>query len=308
MELMNYLIILKKLMIKKNNFPIVSVIVTTFNRKNMLKTTIESILSQTFSQFELLIIDNYSNYDFINFINSFNDSRIKSFQNKNHGIIAVNRNFGLKKSLGKYIAFCDDDDYWNKDKLSDQIKVFQNFNTILVSSLALNFGTNTGFFSKNYGFLYNRTKLDYESLLISNPIILSSTLIKSEVLKKVGGFSEDKNLIAVEDYDLYLRIFELGNFILIKKFLIYYRFHVGSVSKSGIDDKFRKEKLFKLRGIKKQNDNNNKPNIISLKNLFVLILINNFIQFFLICKIKFLAHCSNIFNLDSFIYVDNYKK
>ena len=295
-------------MIKKNNLPVVSVIVTTFNRKDMLKTTIESILNQSFSQFELLIVDNFSNYDFINFINSFNDSRIKSFQNNNNGIIAVNRNFGIKKSRGKYIAFCDDDDYWDKNKLFDQIKVFQSFDTILVSSLALNFGADTNFFSKNYGFLYNRINLGYKSLLISNPIVLSSTLIKSEVLKKVGGFSEDKNLIAVEDYDLYLRIFDLGNFVLIKKFLIYYRFHAGSVSKSGIDDKYRKQKLLKLRGIKKQIDANNKYKIRFSKENFIFILINNLIQFFLIYKIKFLGYCSNIFNLDSFIYVDNYDK
>ena len=293
-------------MIEKNNFPVVSVIVTTFNRKDMLKTTIESILKQTFSQFELLIIDNFSNYDFINFINSFNDSRIKSFQNNNNGIIAVNRNFGIKKSTGKYIAFCDDDDYWDKNKLFDQIKVFQSFDTILVSSLALNFGADTNFFSKNYGFLYNRIKLDYKSLLIYNPIVLSSTLIKSEVLKKVGGFSENKNLIAVEDYDLYLRIFDLGNFVLIKKFLIYYRFHAGSVSKSGIDDKYRKQKLFKLRGIKKQIDQNDKYEIRFFKENLIFVLINNVIQFFLIYKIKFLGYCSNVFNLDSFIYVDNY--
>ncbi len=295
-------------MIKKNNLPVVSVIVTTFNRKDMLKTTIESILNQSFSQFELLIVDNFSNYDFINFINSFNDSRIKSFQNNNNGIIAVNRNFGIKKSRGKYIAFCDDDDYWDKNKLFDQIKVFQSFDTILVSSLALNFGADTNFFSKNYGFLYNRINLGYKSLLISNPIVLSSTLIKSEVLKKVGGFSEDKNLIAVEDYDLYLRIFDLGNFVLIKKFLIYYRFHAGSVSKSGIDDKYRKQKLFKLRGIKKQIDANNKYKIRFSKENFIFILINNLIQFFLIYKIKLLGYCSNVFNLDSFIYVDNYDK
>ena len=295
-------------MTQKNNFPVVSIIVTTFNRKDMLKTTIESILNQTFSQFELLIIDNFSNYDFINFIKSFNDSRIKSFQNNNNGIIAVNRNFGIKKSLGKYIAFCDDDDYWDNNKLLDQIKVFQSFDVILVSSLALNFGTDTNFFSKNYGFLYNRTKLDYKSLLIYNPIVLSSTLIKSEVLKKIGGFSEDKNLIAVEDYDLYLRIFDLGSFILIKKFLIYYRFHAGSVSKSGIDDKFRKQELFKLRGINKQINANGKNKIKFFKDTYMFILINNLIQFCLIYKIKFLGYCSNFFNLDSFIYVDNFNK
>jgi len=295
-------------MIRKNNFPVVSIIVTTFNRKDMLRTTIESILSQTFSQFELLIIDNFSNYDFINFINSFKDSRIKSFQNNNNGIIAVNRNLGIRKSFGKYIAFCDDDDYWNEDKLLCQIKAFQNSNTILVSSLALNFGTNTGFFSKNYGFLYNKIKLDYKSLLISNPIILSSTLIKSEVLKKVGGFSEDENLIAVEDYDLYLRIFELGNFILIKKFLIFYRFHLGSVSKSGIDDKLRRQKLFKIRGIKNIFTDKKWIKRKHLKNNIVFIFFNNLIQFFLINKIKFFGYISTALNLDSLIYVDNSKK
>ena len=295
-------------MIRKNNFPVVSIIVTTFNRKDMLRTTIESILSQTFSQFELLIIDNFSNYDFINFINSFKDSRIKSFQNNNNGIIAVNRNLGIRKSFGKYIAFCDDDDYWNEDKLLCQIKAFQNSNTILVSSLALNFGTNTGFFSKNYGFLYNKIKLDYKSLLISNPIILSSTLIKSEVLKKVGGFSEDENLIAVEDYDLNLRIFDLGNFILIKKFLIFYRFHLGSVSKSGIDDKLRRQKLFKIRGIKNIFTDKKWIKRKHLKNNIVFIFFNNLIQFFLINKIKFFGYISTALNLDSLIYVDNSKK
>jgi len=255
-----------------------------------------------------LIIDNFSNYDFINFINSFKDSRIKSFQNNNNGIIAVNRNLGIRKSFGKYIAFCDDDDYWNEDKLLCQIKAFQNSNTILVSSLALNFGTNTGFFSKNYGFLYNKIKLDYKSLLISNPIILSSTLIKSEVLKKVGGFSEDENLIAVEDYDLYLRIFELGNFILIKKFLIFYRFHLGSVSKSGIDDKLRRQKLFKIRGIKNIFTDKKWIKRKHLKNNIVFIFFNNLIQFFLINKIKFFGYISTALNLDSLIYVDNSKK
>jgi teichuronic acid biosynthesis glycosyltransferase TuaG len=295
-------------MVQKNNFPIISVIVTTFNRKNMLKTTIKSILSQSFTQFELLIIDNFSDYDFLNFVNSFNDSRIRSFQNKNKGIIAVNRNFGLKRSKGKYIAFCDDDDYWNEDKLLCQIKAFQNSNTILVSSLALNFGTNTGFFSKNYGFLYNKIKLDYKSLLIFNPIILSSTLIKSKVLKKVGGFSEDANLIAVEDYDLYLRIFELGNFILIKKFLIFYRFHLGSVSKSGIDDKLRRQKLFKIRGIKNIHTDKKWIKRKHLKNNIVFIFFNNLIQFFLINKIKIFGYISTALDLDSLIYVDNSKK
>ena len=81
------------------NLPLVSVIVTTYNREILLKETINSILCQTFKEFELIVVDNYSNYDYFKFINSFNDSRILPFQNKNKGIIAVNRNFGIKKDF-----------------------------------------------------------------------------------------------------------------------------------------------------------------------------------------------------------------
>ena len=78
--------------------PLVSVIVTTYNRKILLKETINSILCQTFKDFELIVVDNYSDYDFYNFIDSFNDNRILPFQNNNNGNIALNRNHGIKKA------------------------------------------------------------------------------------------------------------------------------------------------------------------------------------------------------------------
>ena len=108
----------------KNNAPLVSVIVTTFNRKEMLKQTILSILNQTYSSFELIVIDNFSDYDFFNFIKSFENSRLKPFQNKNNGIIAINRNFGLKLCKGDFIAFCDDDDLWYPNNLQSKIDLF----------------------------------------------------------------------------------------------------------------------------------------------------------------------------------------
>ena len=101
----------------------VSVIVTTFNRKLFLTEALNSILNQTFKDFELIIVDNYSDYDFIAHINSFKDKRIRAYQNENNGVIAVNRNFGLKKAKGEYLAFCDDDDIWFKEKLKRQMKI-----------------------------------------------------------------------------------------------------------------------------------------------------------------------------------------
>ena len=92
--------------------PLISVIVTTYNRKLFLKKSIDSILNQIFIDFGLIVVDNFSNYDFNKFIQSFSDERIIPFQNQNNGIIAINRNVGIKKAKGEYIAFCDDDDLW----------------------------------------------------------------------------------------------------------------------------------------------------------------------------------------------------
>ena len=75
----------------------ISVIVTTYNRPKLLKETLDSILNQTYVDFELIVVDNNSNYDFFKLIESFNDNRIIAYQNENDGVIAVNRNFGIKK-------------------------------------------------------------------------------------------------------------------------------------------------------------------------------------------------------------------
>ena len=69
-----------------NYNPSVSVIVTTYNRKELLRETIDSILCQTFNDFELIIVDNFSNYNIFEYIKSFRDSRIRVFQNNNNGI------------------------------------------------------------------------------------------------------------------------------------------------------------------------------------------------------------------------------
>ena len=132
-----------------NESPLVSVIVVTYNRKELLKETIYSILNQTFEEFELIVVDNFSDYNFFLHIESFNDDRIKPFQNQNNGIIAVNRNFGINNSKGKYIAFCDDDDLWLPEKLNKQITVLEDSGCGMVCTMLKRFGA-TNIFSKSY--------------------------------------------------------------------------------------------------------------------------------------------------------------
>jgi len=90
--------------------PCVSVIVTTFKRVKLLSETLDSILAQTFTDFELIVVDNISEDGTREYVTGIADSRVRYFRNANHGVIAVNRNYGIRQSEGKYIAFCDDDD------------------------------------------------------------------------------------------------------------------------------------------------------------------------------------------------------
>ncbi|MDW8849263.1 glycosyltransferase [Flavobacterium sp. MMLR14_040] len=204
--------------------PLVSVIVTTYNRKELLIETLNSILSQTFQDFELIVVDNFSNYDFFSHIEGLNESKIKPFQNANNGIIAINRNFGLKKAKGKYIAFCDDDDVWFPNKLERQIegyKIFQHNSNVLIYSEVLLFG---GVAKEE---ISNRKVVkNINDLIKKNQIALSSTFISNSELLE---FDEDPNLVTSEDYALWLKLISNGYLpLFIKDPLVRYRMSSNS--------------------------------------------------------------------------------
>lgn len=208
----------------------ISVIVTTYNRPKFLKETLDSILNQTYEDFELIVVDNNSNYDFFKLIDSFNDARIKAYQNDNNGVIAVNRNFGIKKASGQYITFCDDDDLWLKNKLEEQLKFSNNLNeNILVHSNTILFGNKV---SRKVTKKLNI--VNFEDFYLSNPITLSSVFLTN--CDKIF-FDEDPSKKASEDFDLWIKLFLNGyKIILIKEPLIEYRI--------SIDSSFRKNYSF----------------------------------------------------------------
>ena len=179
--------------------PSVSVIVTTYNREELLKETLQSILNQTFTDFELIVVDNFSSYNFFEVIEGFGDVRIHPFQNANNGIIAVNRNFGILKARGRYLAFCDDDDLWMPEKLERQMEMALQNNYDLVSSDFVCFGECDKGESIKKMKEYRR---EYE-YYIGNRIALSSVLLK---LNDNVFFSEDRQYVAIEDYCLWLKL------------------------------------------------------------------------------------------------------
>ncbi len=204
----------------------VSIIIPTFNRVQIIPETINAILNQTFNDFELIIIDNCSKDKTEEIIQNYikKDTRIKYFKHPNNGVVAVNRNFGIQKATGEFFAFCDDDDLWMATKLERQIQEFQkDLHLGLICTNGMKFNQ-----QGDLGLLNPQEKeqlLSFSSLMFSNKIISSSTVIRRRVIEDVGVFDEDSILFTVEDYDLWLRIAIKYRIKYLTQPLIKYRVH-----------------------------------------------------------------------------------
>jgi len=208
---------------------LISVIIPAFNSKEFIQQTINSVLKQTYQNFEIIIVDDESTDDTISIIKdlSAKDKRISYFQVPHSGRPSVPRNFGAEKSKGEFIAFLDADDIWVKNKLEQQLHKFEKHpDYILVYSMSVTFG-DINIFSPDYEvlpLLYKVCRTKKDLIAKGNSITCSSVLIKKEDFKKVGGFDEDPKL-QIEDYDLWIRLGELGNFGFIPRIQTYYRVH-----------------------------------------------------------------------------------
>lgn len=208
--------------------PAVSVIMPTYNRANLLKNSIHSVLSQTFKDFEVIIINNYSNDNTLEVINAFNDNRIKIINYKNNGIIAKSRNQGLLHSSGKYIAFLDDDDLWFPEKLELQIKY-------LTSNPEIDIAYSNAMIIDEHGIrkgiLNNPTRAKsgkiFLELVNDSFVPMLTVLMRKKVFETIGLLNEDLSLRAAEDYEYWLRASLKFNFGYIDKPLALYRVHSG---------------------------------------------------------------------------------
>ncbi len=106
----------------------VSIITPSYNTGNYIGKTIESVLSQTYKNWEMIIVDDFSSDNTDEIVSSYKDSRIRYFKNKKNSGAAVSRNFALREAKGKWIAFLDSDDFWLPEKLEKQIAFMENNN------------------------------------------------------------------------------------------------------------------------------------------------------------------------------------
>ena len=205
--------------------PAVSVIIPTYNRANLVAKAIKSVLSQTYQDFEIIVIDDGSTDNTEEIIRSFKDKRVKYIKKyKENKGSSVARNIGIKVARGKYIALLDSDDEWLPEKLDKQIKVLQSESPevgVVYSNLC--YIDENG---KSMNKLRNPKKEGYiyEDLFGKNCVGTPSTvLIRKECFHQVGLF--DDLLNAMEDWDMWIRIAKYYRFALIKVPLVKYRLH-----------------------------------------------------------------------------------
>lgn len=200
-----------------------SIVVPTFNRVHDLERALNSILVQTYSHWEVLVVDNYSSDNTDNLIKNFNDSRIKLLKIHNNGVVAASRNLGLKYAVGKYIAFLDSDDWWKPQKLEESIKYLMVGADVVYHDLFLVTKLEQKFFWRKARTRNLKSPVFKDLLVNGNALNNSSVLICRKVLDDINGLSEDRALIASEDYDLWLRAAKITErFVKIPHTLGYY--------------------------------------------------------------------------------------
>ncbi|MFC1743870.1 glycosyltransferase family 2 protein [Candidatus Riflebacteria bacterium] len=212
--------------------PEISVIVTTFNRPDYLRETLKSIMNQSFTDFEIIVVDNCSEYDFFAEIKKLKDPRIKAFQNQNDGVIALNRNFGSKKACGQYLAFCDDDDLWHPEKLKLQYEFLSKRDELSLLFCHSTFIDSVGKKMSNGPDIPGeyRGRAFFPLFSRGNFFPLSSSFIRQSIFAKFGGFSEDPEMITMEDYHLWLRVSFECRIDFLDRRLLYYRIHQSNQS------------------------------------------------------------------------------
>ncbi|WP_373527034.1 glycosyltransferase [Nostoc sp.] len=206
---------------------VVSVIIPAYNSEKTIKETIKSVLNQTFTIFELIIINDGSQDSTLDVITQIQDSRIKVFSYPNAGG-NVSRNRGLHHAVGEFVSFLDADDLWTPDKLQSQLNSLQENVTAKVAY------SWTDYINANSKFILSGKRINvngniYENLLLSNFLENGSNpLICRKALITLGGF--DESLTAAQDWDMWLRLASKFDFICVPSVQILYRISSNSVS------------------------------------------------------------------------------
>lgn len=201
---------------------LVSAIITTHNRKELFIKALNSVLNQTYKNIEIVVVDDGSEDGTKEYMESNNYSNLKYVHIPKGESKGGNyaRNIGIKESKGDYIAFLDDDDEWNKEKIERQVKYLEENDSVGLVACAREYEYN---FTKrkkqkNKDIIEGNLK---EKIFTSMPYTTSSIMMRRNLLFEVGLF--DESLKCWQDYELLIRVCQKTNIGVIKDCLLLYR-------------------------------------------------------------------------------------
>jgi glycosyltransferase involved in cell wall biosynthesis len=227
------------------NKPLVSVVIPTYNRINLLLRAIDSVKEQSYENWELIIIDDISNDGTKEKMEEMQsqDKRIRYLRREVDDIPGISKylNFGIENANGKYIARLDDDDFWCvKDKLKMQVEFLEQNNDYVLIGGGMIIVDEDG----NEKFRYLKKEKDEEirrSALLANPFAHVVVMFRKDAAQKIGGYI---NWLHAEDWDFWLRLGKIGKFHNFKEY--FGKYLVAGQNKSFIHQRRQAKVILKI--------------------------------------------------------------
>ena len=220
---------------------LVSIIMPNYNGEKFLRETIDSVISQTYQNWEILLVDDCSTDSSLEIARSYGDSRIRTFKNEQNGGAAVSRNYALREARGEWIAFLDSDDLWRPEKLERQ----------------LNFMV-----ENNYHFSYTEySHIDEQSQPLNVRVTGPKKIGKLKMFcydymgcltvmynaQTVGQIQVEPSLKSRNDYAMWLKVCRKCKCYMLREDLAEYRIRKNSLSHSGLKKSIKNQyRLFRV--------------------------------------------------------------
>lgn len=232
--------------------PYFSIVIPVYNKERFVSETLKSVLNQSFTDFEIILINDGSTDQSEAKILEFKDDRIRYFSKENEGV-AVARNFGIEKATSDYICFLDSDDYWYPDFLEIMHSFTSEIPEQKVFACAIEIGTEDNFVKAQYS-IPKKSDLEivdfFEASQKECVLWTSSVCICKNVFEKVGTF--DIKIKRGEDTELWIRIGLEYPIVFINKILARYIYDEKSISRN-LDYFFEPYTFNKYTTLEKQN-------------------------------------------------------
>ncbi len=218
----------------------ISVIIPSYNRAKTIERAINSVLSQTYSNLELIIVDDCSTDNTKEIVKKIKDSRVRYYCFKENKGACAARNYGVSVSKGDYIAFQDSDDEWVLSKLEKQLECMNSLKVDVVFS-TINLYNTKGNFIKNIPNNMKSCFVSQEKLLEKSIIGTPSILLKREVF---DFFQFDEDLPRLQDWEFSLKISSKYKIYYLENILVKSYVQDNSISKNSENGLFAIDKIY----------------------------------------------------------------